>query len=461
MKLRSSSTLVTPVLVRSTTVLVASLALLVASLVAVTAPTPAAAQSGDCQIQSPADEFDELVAESVAHAQIWRLYQAFFLRQPDTGGLNYWLGVANQGNGLEEIAYQFAYSEEFQLRYGAITDDQFVELIYRNVLCRPAEDEGAAYWKNILATGAAGRHQVVVYFSEAAEYLMRTDTCHSVFADQNALLTGCPEPTSRPLVPLASATLEVNGYEAVSTQIGGGTFRGTMVDLSAGVLATGSSRCAVSSINGNWLSPSNKDSAAPSVLGIGVVNGSHVKGSADRDDFGIFGMRYDSDPHEVAEVWPGDTLSPDDKRLNSVVYADGVRAIEIWHGGAETSIYMTELLPEALVSPDEWQWAASGIPIIFDGQLDSAFWAAYRNDPYTFQTRTHPFLVADHDTNRLMYGAVSGADVGEITNWAIANGYEDLMKFDGGGSVEYNVARRPVVDSTPRNIPVWIGIGCG
>ncbi len=440
--------------------LLATTALVGASLVGTTVGPVAAQSSSECSIGSPNAEFRELVAESTAHAQIWRLYQAFFLRQPDTTGMQYWIGVANQGNSLEEIAYQFVASEEFQLRYGNISHEQFIDLIYKNILCRDADGEGASYWRGILNDGKAGRHQVIVYFSEAAEYLKTTETCHSVFATENAKLTGCDAPTTTALVPLGSATMGTHGYEAVTYNIDGGTFKGTRVDLSRNLISTGSDRCSVSSINGNWLSPSDKDSASPTALGVGVVNGQPVKGSGDRTDFGIFGMRFDPEPHSVVEVWPGDTLSDDDTRLNTVAYSDGVRAIEMWHASAETSPYLSQILPEAKVADSEWQWAASGIPLILDGQLNKEFWAAYARDSYTFQTTTHPFVAIDHDTNQLVYGAVAGADVGDIVNWAIASGYEDLMKFDGGGSVEYNVNRVAVVDSTPRHPPVWIGIGC-
>jgi hypothetical protein len=434
------------------------IALAVLALVAVVvvgpAPTPPAEAAVECNIDAPDSEFTTLVEQSPTHAQLWRLYQAVFLRQPDAAGLAYWAEVRASGASLSDIAYNFAAGSEFRTRYGQLSNDQFVRLVYKNVLCRTKLDSGQAYWLDQLNRGNISRSQMMINFTELREYLGKTGTCHSVFTDETSASNHCDEAG---LVPLGQATLGANGYREIA--IGG--MRAVEVDLTRlGVFRTGAERCSVASINGNWLVGSQKDSYNPSVIGLGVVDGMHVKGSADRTDRGVFGLRVDSSPTSVVEVWPGDTLSPDDIRLNSVMFQKKGLVLEQWHAAQELSPYLRELAPDQIVGPNEWIWAAAGIPLRIDGQTDVDFWQDYSRDPYTYQTLRHTFVAVDQDSKRLVFGGTSSRNVGHLVRWAEGNGYEDLIKFDGGASAELNIGGRAVVAGTSRDIPVWLGIGC-
>ena len=418
------------------------------------APAPTASS---CAISSPAAEFQGQVAYSAGHARVWRLYQAFFLRQPDQGGFDYWVGTRTAGLSLSAIAFQFATSAEFVARYGNLSHSQYVDLVYGNVLCRVPDAGGRAYWTGLLESGALTRWDMMVNFAELKEYLVLTGTCQSIYPAESAAVSGCPEGS---LVPLAGASLSANGYQPKDVSYAGGSFRGVEVDLTRPVFETGVDRCSVASINGNWLVASEKDRPNPGVLGIGIVDGRPAKGSSDRTDRGVFGLRFDPAPTSVVEVWPGDTLSPDDVRLNSVGYHHGRTVIESWHASAETSPYLSELAPAEIVGSGEWVWAAAGIPLIIDGQTDTDFANDYASDPYTYQTHRHSFVAIDQDTKRLVFGGTSNLDVRDLVNWANGAGYEDLIKFDGGGSAEFNIGGSAVVAGTSRDIPVWLGIGC-
>lgn len=439
-------------------------ALVLSSILAIGGWQPQAeAVSGGCNIGTPNGTYNRQVALSTGHARVWRLYQAFFLRQPDAAGFGYWLRVRSGGATLSDIAFQFAQGTEFQNRYGNLSHAQFVDLAYDNILCRAPDAEGRAYWTGLLQSGALTRWDMMINFAELREYLRRTETCHSIYPNETAAVTDCPSPTP---TPLSQATFGADGYQAVTYTVprvggGSGTFRGVKVDLSRGVFETGSNRCSVASINGNWMPGSQKDGPNPSVLGIGVVDGIHVKGSSDRTDRGIFGLRFDTNPTNVVEVWPGDTLSSDDTRLSSVAWHDGKASLENWYAAAELSPYLSELAPAEIVDPSEWVWAAAGIPLRVDGQTDSDFYSAdYVVDPYTYQTLGHPFVAVDQDNGHLLFGATADFDVRDMVVWAETHGWEDLVKFDGGGSVEYNVAGQAVVRGTSRDVPVWLGIGC-
>ncbi len=114
-------------------------------------------------------------ATGTSEAKIIRLYEAFFLRAPDAEGLAYWAGQAAGGASLEVIASAFAQSGEFQTQYGALTDQQFIELVYDNVLNRDPDGEGLAYWLGLLQ-GGLDRGTAMVGFSESVEFIKSTGT---------------------------------------------------------------------------------------------------------------------------------------------------------------------------------------------------------------------------------------------------------------------------------------------
>jgi hypothetical protein len=107
--------------------------------------------------------------------QLSRLYQAYFLRQPDASGFGYWQGQRAAGVALATVSATFAASGEFQATYGSLSDGQFVDLAYQNVLNRAADGGGKAHWLAVLA-GGASRGEVMIGFSESAEFVAKTGT---------------------------------------------------------------------------------------------------------------------------------------------------------------------------------------------------------------------------------------------------------------------------------------------
>jgi hypothetical protein len=123
--------------------------------------------------KGPDDVIDTLVKnpDRVALRQpVIRLYQAFFDRTPDHNGLDYWLNRRANGKKLDDVANNFASSSEFKTKYGALSNHDFVELIYTSVLKRPADPTGLDYWTNKLATKQANRGRVMTQFSESNEF---------------------------------------------------------------------------------------------------------------------------------------------------------------------------------------------------------------------------------------------------------------------------------------------------
>lgn len=104
---------------------------------------------------------------------IYRLYRAYFLREPDRGGFDYWYGVYKQGYPLDAISNDFARSEEFQQRYGDIGDREFVQRVYNNVLQRDPDQGGYDYWVKQMEQGML-RGFVMIYFSDSEEFRNKT-----------------------------------------------------------------------------------------------------------------------------------------------------------------------------------------------------------------------------------------------------------------------------------------------
>jgi uncharacterized protein (DUF1501 family) len=109
-----------------------------------------------------------LVNPAARRNQFIRLYLAYFLRLPDSDGLDYWLTVGDGSLPLADASYYFAESREFELMYGDANNDRFLELIYSNVLRRTPDAEGFAYWQGVLADGY-DRGMLMIWFSESDE----------------------------------------------------------------------------------------------------------------------------------------------------------------------------------------------------------------------------------------------------------------------------------------------------
>ena len=110
-----------------------------------------------------------LVSANNSAAMVDRLYLIFFRRTPDAEGFGYWLDRRGDGESLEDIAEWFAESDEFQRRYGQGTFEDFLNLLYRDVLYRDPDTDGNRYWLERLESGDVTRGTIVVYFSEGDE----------------------------------------------------------------------------------------------------------------------------------------------------------------------------------------------------------------------------------------------------------------------------------------------------
>lgn len=102
-------------------------------------------------------------------AQAYRLYQAAFGRQPDEGGLGFWLAQLDKGMAMATVAQYFLASDESVTLYGAHPSNrQLVTAFYQNVLHREPDQVGYDFWVKAMDAGYAA-DQVLRDFAESAE----------------------------------------------------------------------------------------------------------------------------------------------------------------------------------------------------------------------------------------------------------------------------------------------------
>ena len=101
--------------------------------------------------------------------QMYRLYKAAFNRIPDEVGLGWNIGLVDGGLTLAQMSAAFVASAEFSSTYGSLTNTQFLDQLYLNVLGRPADAVGAAWNLNLLDTNAVDRPGMLAAYSESAE----------------------------------------------------------------------------------------------------------------------------------------------------------------------------------------------------------------------------------------------------------------------------------------------------
>lgn len=176
---------------RTLIALIASLTLTAASLGFL--PSPASANHFG---------YDETVSRAdlhQGHADVLRLYWAFFDRQPEYYGADYWIRSYDSCEwSSTRIADFFSVSPEFVATYGSPTDDEFVDLIYANVFDRAPDAAGRAFWLGRLAGGQT-RGSVVADLAFSPEFR----TAHPLPSDGRAN-TGCESTDDRAYDPVSA-----------------------------------------------------------------------------------------------------------------------------------------------------------------------------------------------------------------------------------------------------------------
>jgi len=121
------------------------------------------------------ERWDTEISDSIV-----RLYCGLFDRHPDAFELEYWTGRYRNGLPLVTIAEAFTHGQEYVARYGVASDVSLVHLLYRDVLGREPNAETVSMLTASLQSGEEHSGQVIVRFTESAEYVRRTGTASPV-----------------------------------------------------------------------------------------------------------------------------------------------------------------------------------------------------------------------------------------------------------------------------------------
>jgi Ca2+-binding RTX toxin-like protein len=108
-------------------------------------------------------------AQGVA-GKVYRLYQAAFDRQPDEGGLGFWIAQMDKGLSLAAMAQGFADSAEFRQLYGSNASSRdMVSKMYHNVLHRAPDASGLDFYAGMLERKAVTVGDVLADISASQE----------------------------------------------------------------------------------------------------------------------------------------------------------------------------------------------------------------------------------------------------------------------------------------------------
>ena len=390
-----------------------------------------------------------------AGGMIPRLYRLYFNRLPDEGGLSYWSSIhlqqVSKGMGQHEsvnvISYWMSQSNEYKVKWDGISNVDYVEqLLYNNLLDRVPDSDGIEYWVEILDDGRS-RHLQAVDWVQAPELERK----HPVVAPSDCGLVNM-----------------------VQELVYDGRVVGSALEFDPAVtrLEASPNRCQVASINANWVYRDGFDKhiGFASFNRQDEHNGNVLSRHGDYGDDnsrGIFGVRETGFGPESFE-WNYEPDLPTKVHSNILDTPQGM--FQIQANNWITAPYPDEWWFESANwenQYDNWVWAVGGITVMVDGQISPSVQyelegahAGNKTQAYTYLTLRHPFVAINSSTGMVMLGAVDDATVPELVEILVAKGYTNIMKMDGGGSVEFNVDGSPVVGGTSRPLPIWLGVGC-
>ena len=102
---------------------------------------------------------------------ITQTYLGILTRDADYAGFRGWLGALLVGVSREQIVQVFLDSGEFQSRFGSnLTNGQFVERMYNNILLRSSDPGGFNAWVGALNNGQLTKAQMALRFLDSGEF---------------------------------------------------------------------------------------------------------------------------------------------------------------------------------------------------------------------------------------------------------------------------------------------------
>lgn len=115
------------------------------------------------------------------------VYIAYFNRAPDAQGLFFYGTAFANGTSLQASASTFLDSSEYRSTYPAdLSNREFAEAVYNNVLGRIPDAEGLEFWVNVLDSGARSRDVFIVEVLQGAKAPPPADASDEFIAQKAA-----------------------------------------------------------------------------------------------------------------------------------------------------------------------------------------------------------------------------------------------------------------------------------
>ena len=111
------------------------------------------------------------INQSDSPGSVYRLYNAAFKRVPEGFEVGYHVEhIEDNGFHMLDIARNFLTSPEFEKTYGEnLSDEEYVQTLYRNVLNRTPEEFELKYYTEQFDNFATERARTLLNFSESPE----------------------------------------------------------------------------------------------------------------------------------------------------------------------------------------------------------------------------------------------------------------------------------------------------
>jgi hypothetical protein len=114
--------------------------------------------------------------------KIAALYTLMYHRAPDQEGLAYWLNEMAHGKTMTDISRAFTGHSRFMNDYASMTNQLFVETMYKEGLGNAGDAQGVSYWANKLNLGQSRADML-------AEFALSTITANLISMHDNKGLT--------------------------------------------------------------------------------------------------------------------------------------------------------------------------------------------------------------------------------------------------------------------------------
>ena len=162
-------------------------------------PTPAQRSTWQTNLatQPPESLLSSLSASSTWDLQggvVIRLYRAWFQAYPSTSSMAAWLQRRRDGLYLASMSKLFAANPSRKARYDGLTNAQFVNQVYLDVLGHAGSPANAATWKQRLDHGLA-RSDMMVTFAQSAEFRARIAERTRIYGSWFAMVRRMPSLT--------------------------------------------------------------------------------------------------------------------------------------------------------------------------------------------------------------------------------------------------------------------------